>query len=214
MGDAMTVPRISTVVKYRGNELSFFQNFYDSYATAMICAPDNTIWVSSLQPNYNYGTSTGGGLVHFTGKEYVRYTTETGLGDNSVISVACSPDGTIWAKTNSGFTRYGESLEPVITQVTQEKPAPFLALCNYPNPFNPSTTLLFSFPAAGRANLSIYSITGQKIRELASGLLPPGSHSFTWDGKNDSGTNVSSGVYIARLKTGNQVSVKKMALVR
>jgi ligand-binding sensor domain-containing protein len=214
MGDAMPGPRISTVVKYKGNELSFFRNFYDSYATAMICAPDNTIWISSLQSINNYGSSIGGGLVHFIDKEYVRYTTENGIDDNSVISVACSPDGTIWAKTNSGFTRYGEPLDPLITRVAEEKPASFPMLSNFPNPFNPSTTLFFSLSSPGHILLAIYNIAGQKVRELASGPLSAGSHAYQWDGKDNAGIEVSSGVYFARLKAGSMVSVRKMAFVR
>jgi len=78
-GDVMPGPRIMNVVKYTGNERSFSQKFSDSYATAMICAPDNTIWISSLQPRDNYGSSIGGGLVNFTDNGYVHYTTDNDL---------------------------------------------------------------------------------------------------------------------------------------
>jgi flagellar hook assembly protein FlgD len=63
--------------------------------------------------------------------------------------------------------------------------------------------------------LDIYSITGQKIRELAAGHeYTRGNHQFVWDGKNDRGENVASGVYFARASAGKYAAAKKMLLMR
>lgn len=83
---------------------------------------------------------------------------------------------------------------------------------NYPNPFNPSTIINFTLPSSGVTNLSIYNITGQKVRDLVSGPLSAGVHSVAWDGRDDSGKQVSSGVYISRLSMGDKTAAGRMLL--
>lgn len=102
------------------------------------------------------------------------------------------------------------SLQP--TAVTEAVPVNFALAGNYPNPFNPSTTISFTLPSSGIANLSIYSITGQKVRDLVSGPLSSGAHSVTWDGRDASGKAVSSGVYLSRLSMGNHTATGRMLL--
>jgi hypothetical protein len=88
------------------------------------------------------------------------------------------------------------------------------AVSNYPNPFNPSTSITFTLPAPGRTSLIIYDITGRKVRELVSGQMPAGVHTVVWDGKDERGTAVSSGVYISRLTAGKFATAGKLLLVR
>lgn len=85
---------------------------------------------------------------------------------------------------------------------------------NYPNPFNPSTTIGFSVPDAGYTELTIYNAAGQKVRELVSGHLTPGRHSAVWDGRDNHGNHVSSGVYISRLRRGDSAVSRRMMLVK
>lgn len=85
---------------------------------------------------------------------------------------------------------------------------------NYPNPFNARTVLPFAVPVAGEARLTIHDALGRSVRTLVDGTQAAGSHLVTWDGRDDAGRAVASGVYIARLSMGSQVQVKKMALVR
>lgn len=84
----------------------------------------------------------------------------------------------------------------------------------YPNPFNPSTTITFSLPETGRAELAVYSLTGQKIRTLLSGQMRAGTRAVGWDGCDNSGLPVSSGVYYSRLKMGERVATGRMTLVK
>ena len=88
------------------------------------------------------------------------------------------------------------------------------AVSNRPNPFNPSTTISFTLPVSGRATLTVYDITGRKMRELLSGSLSTGSHSVQWDGKDEHGAPAASGVYLARLSVGKFAATGKMLLVR
>ncbi len=87
---------------------------------------------------------------------------------------------------------------------------------NHPNPFNPTTTISFSVAQTSSfVNVEIYNIKGQKIRTLVNNKLDKGNHSIVWDGKNESGKIVSSGIFFYRLSVnGNSISVKKCLLLK
>ena len=104
--------------------------------------------------------------------------------------------------------------EGSVTEVADAAPAGFALTGNYPNPFNPTTTISFSLPSFGEANLSIYSVTGQKVRELVSGPMSAGAHSVAWDGRDSSGIPVSSGVYLSRLTQGSHTTAGRMLLAK
>jgi hypothetical protein len=84
---------------------------------------------------------------------------------------------------------------------------------NYPNPFNPGTTIEFKTYKSGMVLLEIYNILGKKIRKLVSNTLPAGSYEIVWDGKNDLGQKVHSGIYLYRLQMDGVSSVKKMHFI-
>lgn len=100
------------------------------------------------------------------------------------------------------------------TGVAETAPVNFAIIGNFPNPFNPSTTISFSLPESGQASLAIYNASGQKVRELASGTLTAGRHSVVWDGRDQNGNTVSSGIYISRLTMNNKVTANRMLLVK
>jgi len=95
-----------------------------------------------------------------------------------------------------------------------EKPSSFKLIGNYPNPFNPTTTINFSLPETGFVSLNIYNITGQKVRDLVSENMEPGDHSVLWDGRDEYGSMVSSGMYLSQLRMGNNVQIHKMTMVK
>jgi len=100
-----------------------------------------------------------------------------------------------------------KSIEGLITQYP-------LLRQNYPNPFNVSTTIWFNLSKKDRVVLSIYTIAGELIRTLVDRVETEGLHSVTWDGKNDRGRDVGTGVYFCRMATGNRADMKKIAVVR
>ncbi len=86
---------------------------------------------------------------------------------------------------------------------------------NYPNPFNPGTKILFALPRASRITLHVFDVTGRQVRKLAEGQFSSGRHQVVWDGRDDAGVPVASGVYFYRLKAGSRfVQTRKMVLLR
>jgi len=100
------------------------------------------------------------------------------------------------------------------TDAEATTPGTFSLLQNYPNPFNPETTIKFSIPVAGFARLEIYNLLGELVRTLFVGEMNPGEHSFVWDGKNDRGVVMPSGVYVYKLQAGSFTATRKMILLR
>jgi hypothetical protein len=93
-------------------------------------------------------------------------------------------------------------------------PVGFDIMPAYPNPFNPATTIPFRLAADGRVTIGIYNILGQHVATLVDGVMPAGSHSVVWNGTTDTGANVTSGVYIARLEAEHHSWTGKLLLVR
>lgn len=85
---------------------------------------------------------------------------------------------------------------------------------NYPNPFNPSTCIDFYLPQSANIKLAIYNIKGQLIKTLANGTFPAGNQNFVWNGIDNQGNKVSSGVYMYKLITDHEVISKKMLLIK
>ncbi len=98
--------------------------------------------------------------------------------------------------------------------VGETEPMTFDLTGNYPNPFNGRTTISFSIPETSNVRLTIYNVTGQKIRELLSGKLHAGQHSVVWDGCNNHGQLTSSGVYITRLEANGRVDSSNMLFMK
>jgi hypothetical protein len=96
----------------------------------------------------------------------------------------------------------------------QPSPPPFSLRQNYPNPFNPNTTIEFTLPRAARAELTVFDVTGTRIATIVRGAAGPGPARFQWDGTDDRGHAVPSGVYFYRLSADGRSAVRKMVLVR
>jgi hypothetical protein len=106
----------------------------------------------------------------------------------------------------------------IVTDVTdnadQIQPTGFSVLQNFPNPFNPSTTISFDLPTRVQTSLIIYNVSGQIVRTLISRELSAGSYRIEWDGKDNRGRPVATGVYLYRLTAGTFSESKKMMLVK
>ena len=85
---------------------------------------------------------------------------------------------------------------------------------NYPNPFNPSTNVSYTLPYRTDVQFAIYNILGQVVEEKQYRDQVPGEYTITWNGTDDSGNDLPSGIYFYRLRAGNEVRSKKMLLIR
>lgn len=101
-----------------------------------------------------------------------------------------------------------------VEQVGEKLPTSFALLQNYPNPFNPSTSIQFTVPREGPVRLWISDAAGRTIRTLIHATRTAGKHSVLWDGRDDAGNLVSSGVYFYTLESAFSRSTRKMTLLR
>ena len=85
---------------------------------------------------------------------------------------------------------------------------------NYPNPFNSETQITFSLPRDAAVALELYNLTGQKVATLLEGTRSAGNHSLHWNGRDDTGKPLASGVYIYRLLAGETTITRKLLLLR
>lgn len=91
---------------------------------------------------------------------------------------------------------------------------PFQLAQNYPNPFNPTTTIAFSCKDSGSARLAIFNLKGQLVRTLLNAEIQGGNHNLVWDGTDDNGLGVSSGLYFYRLDFNGSTQTRKMLLLK
>ena len=149
-------------------------------------------------------------------------------------------NGTSWTAVNSGLTNpfvnflavklhdaylfagtvggvWRRPLSEMVTAIEDDfsqMPVGFKLEQNYPNPFNPSTTIRYHLPKTTEVVLKIYNIFGQEVRTLVNERQAAGVNSVIWDGKDQSGKEVSSGIYFYGLQTGESILSRKMSFVR
>jgi hypothetical protein len=93
-------------------------------------------------------------------------------------------------------------------------PARMLTASNYPNPFNPETTIEMSLPLSGKASLKVYNMRGQLVRTLADGQMTAGKHTITWNGRDNQGRSVASGLYFYRVESNGQAITRKTMMMK
>jgi hypothetical protein len=85
---------------------------------------------------------------------------------------------------------------------------------NYPNPFNPNTTIRYALKQSTRVTLTVYNLLGQEVRTLVNARQEAGYKTVIWDGLNNQGRKVASGIYLYRLEAGDFVKTRKMVLMK
>ncbi len=117
--------------------------------------------------------------------------------------------GIMWY-SYSNFKVQPRSLNDIVQiSCTEVEPVAYNLSNNYPNPFNPNTTIDFDLAESGNVTLSVFNMTGHQVATLVDGNLPAGSHSVTFDG-----SNLSSGIYFYMIQAGNFTDTRKMVLVK
>jgi hypothetical protein len=105
--------------------------------------------------------------------------------------------------------------DPAVSAVRLPAVSPFRLHANVPNPFNPVTRITFDLPAVQAVDLAIFDVAGRRVRQLLTAAPhPAGPHSLVWDGRDDQGRTVGTGVYFYRIVAGPHVQTKKMLLLK
>jgi len=97
---------------------------------------------------------------------------------------------------------------------TASLPRSFSLAQNFPNPFNSSTVIRFELPEDGEVELAVYNLAGQRVAVLAQGWREAGTYTVRWDGRDEGERELASGVYLYRLRAGERMETRKLALVR
>ena len=130
-----------------------------------------------------------------------------GDGDTDLVVLGTSPTsdlGGVFVFINQGTPATAVASETAT-------PTAFALGANYPNPFNPATTIPLAVPAGAKnVDLTIYNVLGQPMRQIWTGPLPAGEYELTWDGRDAQGQPVATGVYVYRLQVGEQTRTRKM----
>ncbi len=133
-------------------------------------------------------------------------------GCREVREMVLKDDYLLTSNNRSGFAII--SLVGLLEYNENEINSNYFNLQNYPNPFNPTTTINFSLQTDTKVDLIIYNIKGQKIKTLISSYYEKGNHSIIWDGLDEFGNSVSSGIYIYNLKTKDNQKTSRMLLLK
>ena len=173
-------------------------------ARVTLHAGDRTIY---RQVNGTAGMALSSRIVHF------------GLGRQGRIDslVLHWPNGLIQRAISLPINRrieFVEGLEPTAIREANALPEAVHLLPNYPNPFNAETRVAFTLPAPSWTRIVVYNVLGQSVRTVLSSYMVAGRHELTWDGRNDRGTGMASGVYFYRLYAQDRVHSRSLVLLR
>ncbi len=170
-----------------------------------ILLPDGTTEIDRVQ--YDGGTNwpdPTGASMYFTGDP----------GEDNDIGSMWAVSDLPWEGSAGDFgTPNYANTAAAIEHTSLSIPENF-SLSNYPNPFNPSTMLIWNLDTDCKVELTLFAINGQKIITLVNGFQVAGQHQVKWNGTDYSGKHVSAGVYFAQLKTESKVILRKLVLLR
>ena len=138
------------------------------------------------------------------GFQYIR----DAAGDMLPVRVELAHDVFTWMAIGCNEPGCDERLSPA------DVPSAYRLAQNFPNPFNPSTTIKYDMKEKGLVTLKIYNVAGQLVRTLLNGVRDAGTYSLAWDGRNNLGTAVASGIYFYKMETREFSATKKMVILR
>jgi flagellar hook assembly protein FlgD len=177
-----------------------------------------TDWTSSLCVGLCYppNVDTLEMTVPASGQEALELNVQVNNNLQSVANITLKLENL--ANTSEAITKdFTVSTQPAgLSNRQQSLSGQFQLQSNYPNPFNPSTTIPFEIGmnSRGTTSLAIYNILGQRVRLLFDKFLQPGAYEITWNGQDDRGNPVTSGLYFYQLRSGNNTLIGKMVMMK
>jgi hypothetical protein len=205
-GDAVPYPKPNPgdklEVTSQGSEFVFNTNV-DAGAALLVFNVDGTVGTPTINSNmdieYGYENGELRVLVYNIGSEKIT--------DGTTLSIPV--EGTLTLVEVEAANFEGSTINTTIKAL----PTSFDLAQNYPNPFNPTTTIKLAVPVASDYSLEIYNIAGQKIRSF-DGFANVGNVEIVWDGKDNSGSTVASGVYFYKVVAGEFSATKRMVMLK
>lgn len=140
--------------------------------------------------------------------------TGNGVFEGAIGIYAWAPSGRIYVSDMQNGLYIFTFTPPTPTAIPDVAPQRFAVNQNHPNPFNPTTTISYEVPRGAHVTLTVFGPSGEKVRTLVDAYQASGPHSTGWDGTNDVGAAVGSGVYFYRLQTGELSDTKRMILLK
>ncbi len=134
--------------------------------------------------------------------------------DDYISGLFLNPDFGYVFTYNGQVLRFQNMLTGVADRPAGNVPASFQLARNYPNPFNPTTTISYTLPARQNVSLVIYNLKGEVVKSLVDGTMSEGTHAVQWDATNQLGQKVTSGIYIYLLRSNGQMIARQMVLVK
>jgi len=192
------------------SELNSNFNNYESRLVAIqnisfVNAPADTFGVGAVYP-LSDGTNNCNFRTTFYDADYMGTNVPNGQ-----VTIACIPhervDGQYVASRNLSDLNYTAN-DNMVVQKTR------MLQGNYPNPFNPTTTIAYQLTKSQPVNITVYNAKGQKVRNLLNSVITAGNHTVVWNGMDDHGKSVSSGIYYYRLSTADHSEVRKAILMK
>jgi len=202
--------RLGTAGQLQFHHICITEATYD-FGYVEITADDGQTWTPLAafdmddHPGWNDGVASNG--------DFIQETIALSAYDNQVVRIRFRlvTDGGVvedgWYIDNVSFTS-NTTAAPELSAVR------YSLQPNHPNPFNPSTTIHYSLALPGRVDLRVYDLRGRLVRTLVASDRPAGWQQALWDGKDDAGTAVASGVYFYRLESGTFLQSRKMLLLK
>jgi len=139
---------------------------------------------------------------------------ESELRDVEVFVLQETSLGEYWINLSRNIDVEGDPNTAVLEDYSDALPESSTLTQNYPNPFNSGTVIRFGLSEEGEVTLAIYNLAGQKVATLMQGRRQAGEYAINWDGENDAGKALATGIYLYRLKSGERVETKKLTLLR
>jgi len=225
--DLSALPQL-TDLKIENNQFTFEDIEPNIGIDTFIYSPQDSI--GELQDttvnegeNLSFSVDVGGTANQY---QWMKDDTDITGADSSVLDlsfVSLSDTGTYICKiTNTiapDLTLYSSPIhitvetDVQVTDHTEVIPKQFALMQNFPNPFNSSTTVQYDLPQAAKVNMSVYNTLGKRVQVLKNTLQQAGSFTVKWDGKDEQGKSVTSGIYIFRLQAGeNRKSIKALLI--
>ncbi|MEQ1834303.1 MAG: FlgD immunoglobulin-like domain containing protein, partial [Candidatus Eisenbacteria bacterium] len=177
-----------------------------STSSVIKVSPEGYFHGSLIAPSARVTLMNGSTMV---GSVYARNidVAETAAFESHTLAELPKPDGTGFGALMAGPANPDDAAAPVDLGLVFELGQ------NTPNPFRPSTTIRFALPSEREVELRVFDVAGRAVKTLADGPLAAGVHTLQWNGTDDQGARLSSGVYFYRLTAGNDRAQRKMVIV-